>query len=145
MAHMVLKKYVKFILLTTGMVSSATPFLNGLGCDYSLYYEDERIITHGSCRSGILNIVIQRKGSGKIIQESYLWGVMGTAFYSFRIGRFHNPLPENTSAALFDSTSFLAGRYKVIDNINVITYFKHPVSTIRLNNINGKLAFFYKQ
>ncbi|WP_421232960.1 hypothetical protein [Aeromonas jandaei] len=124
--------------------SASFPFINGVGCDFSFYYEDEDILNHGVCRAGVLDVVINSKTSSSIVRERILWGVFGGAFYGYVIERETVRPAEHVDSrtALFEKTSFLAGRYALIDNKSLATYIKYPVEMVRLNYINGKLAFF---
>lgn len=137
-------KFAKLFAVFLAFISAFIPFINGLGCNFSFYYEDDRILNHGVCRAGVLDIVITSKVSGSIVRERVLWGVLGDAFYGYIMARESvreaNQIDSRT--ALFESTNFLAGKYAFIDKRSLATYIKHPVEMVRLNHINGRLAFF---
>ncbi|MFM5870705.1 hypothetical protein ACET6Z_05485 [Aeromonas veronii] len=137
-------KFVKIFMLFMFFLSASIPFINGLGCDFSFYYEDEKIINHGVCRAGVIDLVINDKITGSVVRESMWWGVFGNAFYGYVIEReLVKPYDHLSSrTALFEKTKFLSGRYAFVDKQLLATYIKHPTEMVRLNNINGKLAFF---
>ncbi|MFM5750476.1 hypothetical protein ACET6F_06755 [Aeromonas veronii] len=136
-------KFAKIAIVFCLFFSSLMPFLNGLGCDFSFYYEDGKIINHGVCRAGVLDVVISNKESGSVVTQRMLWGVLGEAFFGYIISRevVKPPIITDSRTVLFDGTGFIAGRYYLVGGNLLATYIKHPVEMVRLNYLNGNLAF----
>lgn len=70
-------KSIKWISITLLLIYSASPFINGLGCDYQQHYERDYFSFYSSCKFGYAKSVAHNKLTGEVLKHEGFLGKLG--------------------------------------------------------------------
>ncbi|WP_421278355.1 hypothetical protein [Aeromonas veronii] len=105
-------KSIKWISFTLLLVYSATPFINGLGCDYQQQYERDDFSFYSTCKFGYAKSVVHDKATGEVLKHEGLLGKRGDTviFIANRVTRTtpHQDLHSNVYSVMHNDFLYIA-------------------------------------
>lgn len=120
-------KSIKWISFAILLVYSATPFINGLGCDYQQQYERDDFSFYSSCKFGYTKSIARNKVSGEVLRHEGFMGKRGDTiiFIAKNVTR-QTPAPDsydNVFSVMNNDFLFIAHQiHKEKEDWIVMTY-----------------------
>ncbi|MBL0609855.1 hypothetical protein JD508_06220 [Aeromonas jandaei] len=105
-------KSIKWISFTLLLVYSATPFINGLGCDYQQQYERDDFSFYSTCKFGYAKSVVHDKVTGEVLKHEGFLGKRGDTviFIANRVTRTapHPDFHSNVYSVMHNDFLYIA-------------------------------------
>ncbi|MFQ1711131.1 hypothetical protein ACK39D_01340 [Aeromonas veronii] len=105
-------KSIKWISFTLLLVYSATPFINGLGCDYQQQYERDDFSFYSTCKFGYAKSVVHDKDTGEVLKHEGFLGKRGDTviFIANKVTRTaeHPDLHNNVYSVMHNDFLYIA-------------------------------------
>lgn len=133
------------------LVYALYPFLNGLGCKFSLLHDGEFSFQEGVCKGGLFNVYIRNKKDNSVVFMKSLWGSYNGYIYTYTINKETIKPPSYSSTNVdklrygffYNSSNLISGyRFKINNTENTyLTFYDYPFEIIYISKINGKMGF----
>ncbi len=101
--RLISSKYIKWISFALLLLYSASPFINGLGCDYQQQYERGDFSFHSTCKFGYVKSIAHNEISGETLKHSGFIGRYGDTVILIANNIEHTPPKFNTHHDIFSA------------------------------------------
>lgn len=146
---MISLKSIKWFAPLFMLLIPFSPFLNGIGCNFTFTSNNDLIYEKGTCKGGVLSVYIKHKDDNRVILKRMHWGYNGTYVYTYPIASNATNTKDLTSelgsnSLLFDDTYLLVGKISSIrsDPSLYATFFDHPIEILSISKVKGNMGFF---
>ncbi|MCR9845777.1 hypothetical protein [Vibrio antiquarius] len=141
----VVKRIIYIIVFLIPVLFIFKPFINGVGCNFTLEAESVNYIQKNKCKMGILVIHTEDRFSGQIVVKKMMWGYWEGYNYTWNletriIKDSVNSFRSKTD--LYHVYNLIVGKsYKVKDMPKLAWVYDQPFEVIYYTSDKAKLGF----